>query len=218
MMTVGIGTKFYSAFADGCPEYTVIQKKGQGIWLCRIEEDVDWTGHEALFSTREIKAKLSWDSMLSGLADDHESFYANLEDGQIVHYHNAFGRYVRCRVVNHELLPIALLGPWPAHDLPRRDLKGSLIYPYYVKKIMEGETMTPNFSNIYEAKPHNMKGDPTTMEPIDLSVPELTDDEQVVANRWKQVQKARDILDNMNREEDPREILREVQKATMEVI
>jgi len=182
-------TTFRSHYADSNPLWLVIKKLGRGAWLCRAtEESVDWAGTEKSFLTREIVGSIQMGNLWDSLGKKHDDFYAALVDGQTIHYHNGFNSWVRCEVVNHELKPVALAGKWGDYDLPRRTRDGQVLMPYYVRMITQGETFTPNASNLFEAGCKPRDGiDPTTLPPISLAVPEMTEEDTAQAKLWKQI-------------------------------
>jgi hypothetical protein len=167
---------------------------------------------------RDIKALVANEDMWSNLTDDHERFYASLPVGSIVHYHNSFGRFVRAVRVEgpagKRLRPIALVGNWPAYDLPRRLPNGDISREHYPDMIESGERFEPHYSNIWEAqdaegKAYMMRGfsedgsppahlndigiarfreqryqrpfDPAAEPAIDLSVPDMTPEQERLA-------------------------------------
>lgn len=90
-------------------------------------------------------------------------FYSSLEEGNVVHFHHSFGRFVRCKVVivkgERRLRMIALVGDW--FDGPERRL--------YVKRL--GDVFLPDPLTIYEnpaASVHDEgRADPRGAEPTD---------------------------------------------------
>jgi len=193
------GLKFHWHHADANPCWEVKHSRGQGVWICQIVDCPDYSGVTRAFTREEIHLALSSEEFWSGRADDHESFYASLKPGQIVHYNNGFNNYVRCEAFIEDgetkLKPIALVGQWREYDLPRRNVDGSISYNYYPAMVL-GEkfgsdnvktSFTPNYSNIYEAKPRVGDIDPTDLEPIDLSVPPMTDEQKSIAAKWQKV-------------------------------
>ncbi len=128
--------------------------------------------------------------------------YDEMQPGQIVHYHNAFGEFVRCEVVvapDDEacvhaekgetcLKPIALVGKWRAHDL-RHD-------SYHATSVREGRLFKPNGTCIYEnpqASGARSHGDPSQMAPLDiLPEPPKPTTREVAAARLNAM--ARDVV------------------------
>lgn len=218
-------TTFRSIYADSNALWKVIRKEGRN-YRCQIENeqieidgkmyDGDYAGQQKIFSPEEILGSIGMSKLFDGLAKNHDNFYANLTPGQTIHYQNGFDQWVRCEVVitgddgEKKLKPIALVGEWREHDLPKRMRDGSIYNGYHANQIIKGETMTPNASNLFEAgcKPRNGI-DPTTLVPISLAVPAMTDEEDAKAKLWQKVAKIGEIV-NDNKTDDPQTILNRV--------
>lgn len=123
----------------------------------------------------QVRADRKWQTYMDEKARAHEDFYAGLSVGDVVHYHNSFGEFIRCKVVvagenekGHPglvkgekcLRPIELVGAWRSYDL--------LPTSYHVRQIREGEVCKPGHNNVYEADATLQKehGDPAKMEAI----------------------------------------------------
>jgi hypothetical protein len=193
-ITVQIGTKFHATYADGNPEWVVVSKAGRGAWRCRVTDDADWGGVVKLFSTDEIRRSLAMASFFNESRNKSKGFYGEAKLGSVVHYHNSFGEYVRCEVVlgmtAHSgtnkvkcLKPLALVGDWKSWDLPRRERDGSIYYGHQASSIMEGSCFEPHASNIWESPEFDRRGrpNPTKLPALDLSVPDMTPEENEVA-------------------------------------
>ena len=219
------GLKFHAPIADGNPEWEVTGKAGRGVWRAKCLGE-DYCGEVRAFTEAQIRHSVG---MARAFARTHdEDWYASQPLGRIVHYHNSFGKYVRCEVVmgttvhnkaSHKCLkPIALVGAWGKGDLPRRMNDGSIYLGYHADQIAKGECFEPHFGCIYETGRqggHHFGEDPRTMPALDLSVPELSAEETAKANLWKAVQAAQAALtseDDYNR--GPRERL----EAALKVI
>ena len=225
------GVRFRSTYADGNPLWEVKASAGKGAWACEVvsekfvidgkEFDSDWAGVRKLFTSKEILASVSMGRLYEQAASDQDAFYASLNVGQIVHYNNGFQQFVRCKVVcgtdkdgkeGNALLPIALVGNWLTHDLPRRQANGSIFYAYYPKMILENGTFTPNYSNIVESsayRPCYGEPDPNALQPIDLSVPEMIATDAEKARLYRLREEAAELLRNYERT-DHRCLLAEV--------
>lgn len=170
-----------------------------------------------------VRQMLRGDRALARMGDSNKDFYASLKVGQIVHYDNGFGSYVRCEVVRGEsvhskgveqnvLKPIALVGDWRPYDLPRRMPDGSVNYGYQVEKIREGATMTPHESTVWESPRCARRGaDPTGMAPISLEVPGMSEEEEGKAALWRKVNQLRSVVGD-HRCDDPLAIIEAVRK------
>lgn len=214
---IGVGTKFRSTYADGNPEWTVVRSRGGNSWDCEIKGDEDFKGAKKVFGTEEIEAAVAMAALWSGMKQKHEDYYETLKPGQIVHYHNGFGEYVRCEVVRddgrNKLKGIALVGAWRTHDLPQRRADGTINLPYNAKKVLEGDLMTPNAGNIWEGSESLQKTqpDPRKMQPLDLSVPPLTDTQAVAAEKWATIKLIRASLEGT----DPDTILNTIRALVL---
>lgn len=217
-------TTFRSTYADSNALWRVIGKKGKDCFLCEIVNetfefegktyDGDYAGVQKVFLKSEVQQAVGWQDFWDDIHADHDSFYNSLKIGQIVHYHNGFGSYVRCQVVEgKKLKSIALLGNWHSHELPRRLPTGEILETYWSKQIKQGELTQPNATNLWEfyennknnKKPSTMSDDPTVMTPINLELPEMTDDQKRNAELWATVNGIRNILNDHSG--NPQEII-----------
>jgi len=212
------GMTFRSHYADANPLWEVKKSRGQGIWICEIIDCADYSGVTKPFTREDILRCAAMEDLWNDLGNDHDSFYASLTPGQIIHYNNGFNNFVRCEVVTEDgenkLKPIALVGEWRNHDLPKRHVDGSIDYGYYPSMILgikygseARESFTPNFTSIHEAKPREGDIDPTNLEPLDLSVPPMTDEEKATAAKWQKVAAIRRAIENGQRDNNPQRIL-----------
>jgi hypothetical protein len=151
----------------------------------------------------------------------------SLQVGEIIHYDNGFGEYIRCEIVDKDgelhAKAIAMVGNWSERDLPRRQKDGTIYYGYHAEKILfpdkeRSGTKThwiPNMSCIWEYTDSPRKGpDPREMEPIDLSVPELDAGEQIKAEKWATLKAVFNYLNENNSHtvDDPQTVIDEVKK------
>lgn len=131
------------------------------------------------------------DNYFEGLDNQKKSFWDSRVVGEIIHYHNSFGQFIRGEVVivNNvpELKPTALVGKWRESDLPRRARDGTVMHGYHVKQIINGESWQPSDSCVYESPTYSDSyksyGDPRAMPAINLDLPELEADEIRRINR-----------------------------------
>lgn len=211
-MKIKIGTEFYAAYADGVSRWKVIGKKGPETWAAEIQPDPivingktyegDWVGVQKAFFEKEIIQALEWEKFDEEQKKKHEGFIKSLKEGQTVHYHHGFGGFVRCRVVQKDgentLLPVAIVGEWSSFDLPQRDIRGNINWGYHATNIQNGKTFTPHASNIYESPDYaghsKNKTNPALMTPIDLTLPELNNEEKSKAKFWKKVEEIQVII------------------------
>ena len=203
---VKIGTQFRSSHADSNPMWTVIEKRGRGTWIAEINADeLDYAGSQGAFTTEQIEASVQWSNAMKKSGNDSNSFFDHLKPGSVVHYNNGFAQYVRCQVtVNHQLLPIALVGKWEAYDLPKRQKDGTVYLGYHAEQIKSGKTFRPHASNVWEYNVTKTKNqqpmnfgkwqNPTEMVPMSLEVPPLTDPQQIEALKYKKLAAIRVVL------------------------
>ena len=182
-------TTFRDVVMDYNPIFRVVEKKPGGLYRCVSEDEYDggYGGVERFFSADQISQKVSWENTLNGLHQLAEDFWASVKVGQVLHYHNGFGEFVRGVVIEEggkkKLKPTALVGNWPQRELPSRRPNGEIYYPYHAKKVLfggEDAAWQPNDGCVYESLTYsrrNETADPATMDPIDLSVPEPTAEE-----------------------------------------
>jgi len=198
-----INQEFYAVYCDGNCKWKVLKQIGVDVYLCEIDKaELDYGGAQKSFLGSEIRGAIQFAESFKEMQTDHDIAYAALKQGDIVHYHNGFGTYVRCLAMFNDkekemqLLPVALVGKWMKHDLPQRRADGSIYQSYYPKRIAEQELMRPNASNIYEFSQDLQKRrqDPRKMEPIDLSVPDITPEQAEMATLWQAVNNARNAL------------------------
>ena len=211
-MAVRVGTKFRSSYKDSNPEWKVIGSRGKGAWDCVItEESLDWAGARKVFGTEEIERSLAFDRAFSRMVSSADKWWSERKLGEVLHYHNGFGEYVRGVVINsngiNKLLPTAMVGNWPSRDLPRRNEDGSVTYGYHVKKVRfpDGNSAwQPNTGCIWEHESFvgnpRFNTDPTTMPEIDLSDPPMFIGEAAVKARLLQMGKEITEIIAANRE------------------
>jgi hypothetical protein len=216
-----VGTLLRFPMADGYALYVVTSEKP--LTLQHVPFGDAWQAAAATIRgvtmsdvQAQIRSTLAYDQMNK----KHESFYSSLEPGQIVHYHNGFGQYVRCEATRDgskmKLKPIALVGNWDKFDLPRRLNDGSIALGYHAEQIEKGELFEPHESNIYEASgfvpnPAHKEKDPRKMEPISLEVPPMDAGAERLAAGWRAVQDVRALVNSPG--DDPFATLRAVEQA-----
>ncbi len=185
-------------------------------------------------NANSIRSALKRAKLFSSLTDENTDFYKSLRVGQVVHYHNGFGSWVRCEVVRGQsvhspgveqnvLKPIALVGDWRPYDLPKRQPDGSVRLGYHAEKVRDGETMTPHESTIWESPRCANKSrmledgfkDPSKLEPISLEVPGMSAEEERKAALWKKIAWLRALV-NDHRQQDPQAIIDSLKAALSE--
>lgn len=74
-------------------------------------------------------------------SEECEKFYDGLNEGDVVHYHWCFNRFIRCRVnKDKELVPFALVGEWKVYEPMDR-----------YRDILGDKTFRPNTKDVCEA-------------------------------------------------------------------
>lgn len=218
------GLRFRWSVADANPLWEVKKLRGKGVWECEVVNepytignktyDGEFAGKKQPFDEKDIGRAVAMERMFDGIADKAEKFYNDLKVGQVVHYSNGFGAFVRCEVVMKDgqkvLLPKALVGDWKTYDLYTRRRNGRVDLGYNPKQIEAGETMRPHASNIYEHQAlgsrHNV--DPRTLEPVSYKPPPMTAEEAEAAKHWRVVE---GLQETLRKAENPVVALREVQ-------
>jgi hypothetical protein len=174
------GKIFSTPVADGHASYMVGDKGRSGILIhlpygdAYSSRDVGFLPKSAIIARIESLEKMS--KLFGTDADsDHGRWWAARKLGEIVHYSNGFGEFVRGEIVDYKgekmMRPIALVGNWKAHDLPRIGSDGNLHEGHHVTTIRKGEPYRPNFSNMFEAGRVQGAKDPRGEPAIDLTPP-----------------------------------------------
>ena len=221
-------TTFRSSYADSNALWKVIRSKGQDCWLCEIQPDPitmpdgrvlsgDYVGTQRVFMTREIAATVSMSQFWAKQDDQNAQFYASLIPGQIVHYHQSRNTWVRTIVVQENgqnaLKPIAMLGNWASHDLPKRKPDGSVYLGFHAERIAKQETFRPNYSHLWEGSyPRQAgEGDPKNLNELLLDVPPMTSEEQYKAKLYRTLQSIHQLANNaMNQRQNLVKALEEI--------
>lgn len=218
------GMEFRSVIADCNALWKTIRPQGRGAWLCEcVNEPIEIHGtmHEGehagtqkSFLDREILGSIGMDAMFKGVSDDTDDFYAKLNDGDIIHYCNGFGEFVRCEIAHNSkgeqyAKPIALVGNWKSSDLPTRYENGTVYNGYHAESILNPDgdksksdkAWKPNVSMVFEAPMYSRGNrdkniDPRKLDPIDLTLPDMTPEEAETARLWQLVEKIKGLLDD----------------------
>ncbi len=195
-------TKFRSHYADANPEWLVTEKRGRGTWIATVIDCPDYAGAKQAFTTEQIEGSRGMSRLFQNLAHESDKFFASLPIGSIVHYNNGFNQYVRCKVTSgNNLLPIALVGNWSPHDLPRRHPNGYVQEGYHVSNIKNKKVFTPNASCVYEHKHDANAVDPRGLAPLSLELPPITAAENVIIKKHQRLESIQKIV-NQNIDPD----------------
>lgn len=192
-------TQFQYLHADSIATWLVKKARGGDTYECVIIGD-EWNGARKVFGGEEIRSAIVQSKAWDALRNEQTDWFASLKIGDIYHYHNGFGQFVRCMVVHDQdeqlgvymnrFQPIALVGNWQNYDLPKRQSDGRVHLPYHASKVVNATgAWQPSLTCIYEhpdySRAYTSYGDPRTMEPISLNVPEMTSAEIELADLTK---------------------------------
>jgi hypothetical protein len=216
---IKINETFRSTYADSNALWKVIEKKSNDVYLCEIVNETfeydgkifngDYAGIQKVFLAEEVKRAVDFQKASEKIKQNCDNYYDSLTEGQIVHYHNGFGEYVRCRVnQDKKLVPFALVGRWRTYDLPKRLADGTVHLSHQCKQILNQTPFKPHASNIFEYSEFSDKNNfsPIDAPEVDISIPEQTEEEKQIANLWTTVNEIqKEISDNTIR--DPKIIL-----------
>jgi hypothetical protein len=201
--TVRIGTTFSSVFADGNYTWKVVKRIGGNplSWLCEIVDE----GTQKAFLDSEIRSKISQRKNIERYLAERETWWDDQKIGTVLHYNNGFGDWIRGEVVDVDgkkvMKPTALVGKWRESEYrPKYRADGELDVPYHVRSIRDSEGWRPDTGCVWEASDHQRKQyeDPTTMAPLDISIPELPKEQKEEAALWQKVNQVRDLLNLTN--------------------
>ena len=195
--------------ADGYAQYMVLSEKP--LQLVHLDLVDGYAVEDSLLRglrLEDVREMVGWERRWKRSATEpNEAFYSSVGPGDIVHYANGFGQYVRCEVVaatrvmgmreqdtvaGVALKPIALVGQWREYDLPRYQPDGSVRMGYHAEKILAGELMQPHASTIYEYEGRAKRSgetDPRGLDPISLDPPFMTPEQERIAPLAKALEK-----------------------------
>jgi hypothetical protein len=189
-----VGRYITHPYADSHATYRVVSVTKTKAKIAHFDDGGDaWVlpawGKAAIIPLSKVEANLAQRDAWDRLFSERNDWWSQQPVGSTVHYDNGFRQYVRGIIVEHEgkkqMKPIALVGEWSGHDLPRRNQDGTVYYPYHVQQIREGKPYQPN--NMVERPDYVLRGDhPATMQPISLEPPAQSDAEARLALRTQQ--------------------------------
>jgi len=173
--------------------------------------DGDYAGQQQVFTDQQILSSIGMANLFQGMADETDQFQASLKVGDIIHYDNGFNQFVRCEIALKDgktyAQPIALVGEWHSHDLPRRYEDGTVYNGYHADQILNPdkersgtkEHWFPNASSTYESPSYHRKAksiDPRNLDPIDLTLAEMDEGEAELARVWQIVKSVKAALES----------------------
>lgn len=206
-----VGRFIQHPFADSHATYTITRELGDKIEIEVSDVGDAWVlpawGKKARIARSKVEGFLRQRDAWAEMATQEADWWAQQLVGTVVHYYNGFNQYVRGAIIVHEgekkMMPIAMVGDWREHDLPRRQPDGSIDYGYHAGQIANQTPMRPNASNMYECPDHGKRGDdPRKMRPVLFAVPEMTEAQQKLAILTKKIEAIRAMLD-YERSADP---------------
>jgi hypothetical protein len=203
------GTKFFAAHKDSTPEWEVLLITESGYAECVVISP-DWKGETRVYTKDEISAVIWRGRAFDRMNLSQNGYWERQHVGDIIHYHNSFGKFVRLEVVldgegKKSGKPIALVGKWDRSDLPRRNPDGEIYYPHSAKSVVTGELHRYPMDSMWEGglSDHyrNLHGDPTDMVAIDLTVDDMTPAQQEEARLTLLLKEISEIIQDgrMNR-------------------
>lgn len=186
--------------ADGAAQYMIVDgpgRYGSRTFLIHLNygDGYQYRGVEHFPKAKIIQMAKSAREYKK-LFERRTDWWEEREIGEIVHYCDGHGKYVRGEIVQTDdgkaMKEVALVGDWGQHDLPRRYIDGTVHYPYHAQKVVEGDTSKPNSSNMYEyllgkrdASSRELlarhKVDPRKLKPVSLELPPMTKEETEMA-------------------------------------
>lgn len=189
------GMRFRSVIADANPLWEVTGNVGRGVWRCKVVNepfevngttyDGDFAGHTDVFDASRILAAVGMSDLFDDLARRDKEAAATFPAGTVVHAEAGWkGQWVRGTVVDtddgKQIRPEALIGPFKPYDVPQRYPDGTISEGgYHAKAVTSGELRPLVARNLWESGDSRFDGldDPTGMDPVDMTVPPMTDEE-----------------------------------------
>jgi hypothetical protein len=157
-----------------------------------------------VFTGADLRAKARMAAFFSQAREDEQAARDALSVGQIVHYHDSFGRYLRCEVVLDDdgekaYKPLAMVGDWGDHDTRGRVMYDATIsYPYDAQKVMQAKVFKGRADSVYESDAFNdTRGgdvDPRSLDPIEIVTPDITPEDEAFAAVYKAIRQAENLL------------------------
>lgn len=140
--------------------------------------------------------------------------------GQVYHFFSIFERgFYRCVAVQTgdlRMVPglkvIGLAGEWDPQSLPHRSPTGEVITSTFAEDALNEVILPLNETYVWEAQPRLQQRFPGIPDAplIDLSVPDMTPEEEATAKLWKRINEIRDVAIAPDSRFDPEEILQEL--------
>lgn len=192
------GMTFRSVHGDSNALWEVTGSAGRGVWHCVIVNehieidgttyDGDYAGVTDVFTSDRILTQVRTDLLFADLARRDKEEADAYPAGTVVHGAIRRNRWIRGTVVDtpdgKKIRCDALVGDFPDHDLPRRHADGTVGEGgFHAKAVATGDLRPLGPSTIHESGNDRFADwdDPTGMDPVDLTVPPMTAEEQARA-------------------------------------
>ncbi|AXV09874.1 hypothetical protein DVS28_b0104 (plasmid) [Euzebya pacifica] len=192
------GMTFRSVHGDSNALWEVIGSAGRGVWHCVIVNepmeingkvyDGDYAGVTDVFTSDRILTAVRSDLLFADLARRDKEEADAFPAGTAVHGEAGRNRWIRGTVVDtpdgKKIRCEALVGDWQPHELPRRHADGSVGQGgFHAKAVATGDLRPLAPRTIYESGSDRYADwpAPTAMDPVDLTVPPMTAEEEVRA-------------------------------------
>jgi len=246
-----VGMRFRKVLADSNALFEVKDKYDGRTWVVEVVPDPyeytrpdgtidtfegDWVGRQDVMTSSQILTAVNYERRLTARFDSQADWFDGLEIGEVVHYDNGFGNFVRCRVVmgttenvggvnpaenvgRKVLQPIALVGAWRSHDLPKRDRYGDVRLGHHADKIVnENGAWRPSDTCVFECDAYSQNKrdkltDPNLLNPLDLTPPPHSFTESCEAPLWAAIRDVQAATNGTN----PQEILARIHEIMKEV-
>ena len=199
---VVVGAMLRFPVADGYAHYVVTKERPLTVQHVPYLDGYQISNaHIRGLKKQDVLLQIQRDKALKRIFDTRSEYLSNLKIGQIIHYHDGFNQFVRCKVVNVDgqnlLQPIALVGEWNVSALVYRYRTGEVNYEYHAKHVVNGTgAWRPSDTCIFEA-PGFVRAnttDPRQLDPVSLEVPALSSEAEEEARLWVLVEQAREAL------------------------
>jgi len=155
--TVRKGTQFRYNYADGKPNWRVIENLGNGCYKCKVIDDADWGGTVKIFSKSEILGALNMMNFFEKARRESKNYADSLKEGDIVHIEACFGDWLEvCRVVDNVeggkrgLEQIGLRAKTKNYKLGHWGNDGTWWWEHTVASTIDKRKFTLNWLNIIE--------------------------------------------------------------------
>lgn len=188
---IAVGDKFKTPVADGCAHY-VVTRVGVRRANYKLDTSVEHSYTDAVLGEsgsaplKTLATLVAREKHWNKVFEDARKEREEAPIGAVVHYDNGFMNLVRGEIVERPgkapgFKPLAMVGEWGAHDLPRRTSDGTIYYPHWAKKVVKGEVGDIPGVIVEWGHADRLRGmtldEVNALEPIDLSVPEMTEEE-----------------------------------------